>query len=187
MKIKQTIFSGGLLAALLGAGCAGYQWGPVNGQVAGARSVRVKFFDNQTLEPRLRTAVNRALRQQFQQEGTLRLSTRGGADLVVTGTLKQFTRNGVNFKPGDVLEVSDYNLRLTADVKVTDSATGAVVLEREVTGTTTVGVCTDLSSSERQGVPQIADELAKRALALIVDGDWKDAAANTAVPPPAEN
>ena len=51
-----------------GMGCAGYRLGPVNGVAAGARSVQVKFFDNQTLEPRLVSAVNHSLRQRLQQQ-----------------------------------------------------------------------------------------------------------------------
>ena len=43
------------------------------------------------------------------------------------------------------------------------------------TGATTVRVGSDLSSGERQAVPLIADELARRATALIVDGDWVEA------------
>src|SRR6185369_17073313 len=41
-----------LLAALL-AGCAGYRLGPTGGQTAGARSVQINPFVNQTIEPRL--------------------------------------------------------------------------------------------------------------------------------------
>jgi len=185
MKSAHLKIMGGLLAVLLLPGCAGYRLGPVNGQIAGARSVRVKFFENTTLEPRLRTAVNDALRKGFQRDGTLRLATRGDADLVVTGRLKQFTRNGVNYKPGDVLEVSDYNLQLKAEVTVTEASSGNVILQREVIGFTTVRVGTDLSSGERQGVPLIATELAKQALSLIVDGDWEEA--GDAPVPPAEN
>jgi len=60
-----------------------------------------------------------------------------------------------------------------------------VIMQREVTGFTTVRVGTDLSSGERQGVPLIATELAKQALSLIVDGDWEEA--GDAPVPPAEN
>ena len=172
MSWRNNIMTSTVLGGMLLSGCAGYKLGPVNDQLAGARSVQVKFFSNATLEPRLRTAVNRSLRQHLQQEGTLRLETRGDADLVVNGSLTSFTRNGVNYKPGDVLEVSDYNMSLTANIKVTERITGKVILSGDVTGATTVRVGSDLSSGERQAVPLIADELARRATALIVDGDW---------------
>ena len=44
-------------------GCVGYVAGPTNGLPAGAQSVRVEFFKNETLEPRLVVAVNRALKR----------------------------------------------------------------------------------------------------------------------------
>jgi len=50
-------------------GCVGYQAGPINGALAGARTVSVSFFKNETLEPRLVVAVNRALKRNLQQDG----------------------------------------------------------------------------------------------------------------------
>ena len=52
----------GAAAGLL-AGCAGYHLGPVNGAVAGEKSVEVLPFNNQTLQPRLGDAVTQALRE----------------------------------------------------------------------------------------------------------------------------
>ena len=160
-----------VLVLLLGlVGCAGYRMGPVGGGAAGVRSVQVKFFDNQTLEPRLITAVSHSLRQHLQQDGTFRLESEG--DLVVSGVLKKFTRNGVNYEPGDVLAVRDYSLQLTAQVIVTDRVTGQVVLDREITGNSVVRVGTDFASRQRQAVPLIADQLALRAISVIADGEW---------------
>ncbi len=161
-----------LLSVLLlgGIGCAGYRLGPVNGVAAGARSVQVKFFDNQTLEPRLVSAVNHSLRKHLQQDGTFRLESAG--DLVVSGVLKNFTRNGVNYKSSDVLAIQDYSLHLTAEVIVTDRVTGQVVLKRDVVGNSVVRVGTDFASGQRQAVPLIADQLALRATSLIADGEW---------------
>ncbi|MDP7010501.1 MAG: LPS assembly lipoprotein LptE [Verrucomicrobiota bacterium] len=161
-----------LLPMLLlgGMGCAGYRLGPVNGVAAGARSVQVKFFDNQTLEPRLVSAVTHSLRQHLQQDGTFRVESEG--DLVVNGVLKNFTRNGVNYKPSDVLAVRDYSLQLTAEVIVTDRVTGQVVLKRDIVGSSVVRVNTDFASGQRQAVPLIADQIALRATSVIADGTW---------------
>ncbi len=160
-----------VLAMLVGlAGCAGYRLGPVNGAVAGARSVQVKFFENETLEPRLIAAVNHSLRQQLQQDGTFRVESEG--DLVFSGVLKNFTRNGVNYKPDDILAVQDYSLQLTAQVTVTDRVTGQVMLEREVVGSSLVRVSTDFASGQRQAIPLIANQIALRATSIIADGEW---------------
>ena len=163
-----------LLVSVL-TGCVGYQAGPTNGVIAGARTVRVSFFRNETLEPRLVVAVNRALKRNLQQDGTFELETHGNADLLVTGELTDFLRGGVSYTPGDILTVQDYNLQLTARIKVTDRVTGEVILDRTITGSSIVRVGSDLSAGQRQVVPLIADQLARQATDLIVDGDWPEA------------
>jgi len=161
-----------LTLVLLAAGCAGYRLGPTNGETAGARSVQVNFFANQTLEPRLTAPLNNALRKAIQQDGTYRLDTRGGGDLVVDGTITRFDRSGISFQPADVITVRDYALSLTARVTVKERSTGKVLVDREVIGRTTIRVGADQASTERQAVPLLAEDLARNTAALIVDGAW---------------
>ena len=108
MKINGITF--GVLSMCVGfwLGCAGYQ----TGLTAGAHSVQIQFFENETFEPRLATAVNRALKREFQKDGTYSLETQSEGDFVVTGKLIDFRRNGVSYKPGDVLTVQDYTMEL---------------------------------------------------------------------------
>ncbi len=161
-----------VLAALLAAGCASYQFGPTGGVAPGARSVQVDFFKNNTAEPRLLDAVNSALRKRLQQDGTLRLDTRGTGDIVLSGALVGFDREGVSFQPGDVITARDFNLRLTARIKAVERASGKVLLEREVRGRTTVRAGSDLASAERQAIPLLAEDLARNATSLLVEGAW---------------
>ena len=168
------MITGALAMLLWGSGCVGYVAGPTNGLPAGSRSVRVEFFGNETLEPRLVVAVNRALKRNLQQDGTYTLETQGEADLVVSGQLTEFLRNGISYTPGDSLVVQDYTMQLTARIKVSDKTTGLVVYEGEVTGKSTVRVGNDLTASQRQAIPLIADHLARQATSFIVDGQWPD-------------
>lgn len=175
MKCIKQFMVLGVMGSLLGlTGCVGYHAGPTNGLPAGSRSVRVKFFDNETLEPRLVVAVNRALKRNLQQDGTYTLETQGEADLVVSGQLTKFLRNGISYTPGDSLVVQDYTMQLTARIKVTDRATGQVVYEGDVTGKTIVRVGNDLTSAQRQAIPLIAENLARQATSFVVDGRWPD-------------
>ena len=93
---------------------------------------------------------------------------------MVSGELTDFLRGGVSYTPGDILTVQDYNLQLTAKIKVTDRVTGEVILDRIITGSSIVRVGSDLSADQRQAVPLIADQLARQATDLIVDGDWPE-------------
>ena len=161
---------GALLAFAL-CGCAGYRLGPANGEVAGEKSVEVRPFINQTLEPRLGDAVTAALRRNLQHDGTYRLATRGGADIVVTGVITRYTRHELSLLPNDVLTAQDYRVNATAQVTAC-TATGKILFTNMVSGYTLVRVGADLTSAERQALPLLAEELAKSATALLVDGGW---------------
>ena len=160
------------LLALGGVGCAAYRLGPTNGAVAQARSVQVRFFQNQTQEPRLVEAVAAALRKTLQQDGTYRLSTQGDADVVVTGVITRFDRMGLSYQPTDVITARDYRVSLYARVTAIERMTGKTNLQREVIGRTTIRVGNDLASAERQAVPLLAEDLARNVTSLLVDGDW---------------
>ncbi len=163
----------GLASALaLLTGCAGYKLGSTAEFPAGQHSIQIGLIQNQTMEPRLIESVNNALRKRFQQDGTYRLDTRGEADVVLTGIITRFDRSAVSFQPGDVLTVRDYALSLTAKVMVKERATGKVLFDREVNGRTTIRAGTDLISAERQAVPLLAEDLARNAASLVVNGAW---------------
>src|SRR5208282_2589571 len=131
------------------SGCA-YELGSANGLAAHGRSLQIRPFLNQTVEPRLTDAVTAELRRAVQQDGTFKLATHEDGDLVASGAIIRYTRQELTFKPSDVLTVSDYRLALTAHVTVRDRTTGQVVLDRPVTGYTMIRVGYDLPSSERQ-------------------------------------
>jgi hypothetical protein len=152
--------------------CAGYRLGSVNPELTRGKSIQVNFFENKTLEPRLVEAINHALRKSLQQDGSYRLNTRGDGDLIVQGAILSYVRQGVSFQPNDILTVRDYQMTLTAKVTARERASGKVVLDKEVTGRTTVRVGSDLPSAERQALPLLADDFARKATTLLVEGTW---------------
>ena len=157
---------------LLLASCASYHFGPVNDAVAGEKSIEVLPFNNQTLEPRLGDAVTQALRERLQTDGTYRLNTGGGGDIVVTGVITSYTRDSLSFLPGDVLTAENYHVTITAHVTAREPATGKVLLDKNVNGSTLVQVGTDLASAERQSAPLLAEDLARNITELITEGTW---------------
>jgi hypothetical protein len=161
-----------LVVAFVGAGCAGYRVGPVSGQVAGARSVEVTPFSSKVIEPRVGDAVTASVRKQLQQEGTYRLNTQNDGDIVLTGTIDAYDRANLSYQRSDILTPRDYRLRLRAHVIARERASGRVLLDRNVTGHTTLRVTPDLSSAERQAVPLAAEDLARNITALLTEGAW---------------
>ncbi len=65
-----------LLGAALLAGCAGYHLGPVNGAVAGEKSIEILPFNNQTLAAAPRRRRHPGVARTLQTDGTYHLDTR---------------------------------------------------------------------------------------------------------------
>lgn len=159
--------------AILSAGCAGYHLGPVNPDVvAGAKSIEISPFNNQTLQPRLGEAVTQALRERLQTDGTYRLATREPGDIVVTGVITDYRREGTSFLRSDVTTAVNYRVSLTAHVTVRDRATTKLLLDKNVNGYTLIQVGTDLAESERQSLPLLAEDLARNVAELLTEDPW---------------
>jgi hypothetical protein len=152
-------------------GCAGYQLGPTNGMEAGQKSVLVKPFSNQTMEPRLGDAVTVQMRKELQRDGSFHLASSRG-DVVLSGAITHYDREALSFAPNDTLTVRNYRVSLTAHVTAFDSGSGKVIFDRPVVGYVLLRVGSDLTSSERQALPLLAADLAKKVTALLVDGTW---------------
>jgi hypothetical protein len=162
-----------LAAALLASpGCAGYRLGPTNGVAAGEKSVEIRPFANQTLQPRLTDAVTAQMRKELQRDGTYQLASGGDADIQVSGTILAYQRQEVTLAYNDVLTVRDFRLSLTAHVTARERSSGKLLLDQPVVGYTLMRVGADLPSAERQALPLLANDLAKNVTALLVDGKW---------------
>ena len=160
------------VTALAVSGCAGYKLGPTNGLTAGEKSLQINPFSNQTMEPRLGDSVTTALRRNIQRDGTFKLATHDGADIVVTGVLKHYDRHELSFLAKDVLTAKDYRVTVIAHVTARDVVADKTVLDQDVIGYTLIRVGSDLASSERQALPLLADDLAKNVAELLTDGPW---------------
>ena len=161
----------GALATVL-AGCAGYRLGPTNGVSAGARSVRITPFTNKTLMPQLSENVMNSLRKNLQRDGTYHVETHEDGDIILSGVITDYQRTELSLQPADVLTVLDYQITMTAQVTARERATGKIILNRAVIGRTSIRAGNDLTSAERQAMPLLTDDLAKKTTALLVDGTW---------------
>ena len=161
------------LVVLLVSGCAGYRLGPTNGELAGARSLRIMPFYNQTLVPGLSDSVMNALRKTLQRDGTYRLETHADeGDIILTGVIKTYTRSELSYGTKDVVTVLDYEIVATAQITARERSTGKVLMDKPVRATTTLRAGNDLTSAERMAQPVLAENLARKATELLVDGSW---------------
>jgi hypothetical protein len=153
-------------------GCAGYRLGPTSGAAPGAKSIQVNPFENKTLEPGLTDAVTAQLRKELMRDGTYRLASQGDGDIVVSGAVTLYHRRELAFSPRDTLTVTDYRLSLTAQVIARERSSGKVIFEGPVSGYTLVRVGDDLSSTERQALPLLAQDLARNLTTILAEGAW---------------
>jgi len=161
-----------MTTALLLAGCAAYHLGPVNNATAGERSIEILPFNNQTLQPRLGDAVTQALRERLQTDGTYHLATHKPGDVVVSGVITRYNREGLSYLNNDVTTTENYRVGVIAHVKALDRTTGKVLLDKNVDGYTLIHVGTDLADSERQSLPLLAEDLARNITELLTEGAW---------------
>jgi hypothetical protein len=138
--------------------------------------VQFNPFADQTLQPRLSDVVAQQLRKELQRDGTYSLATHNDGDIIVNGSLVRYQRYEVSFDSHDILTVQDYRLVLSAAVTARERSTGKIVFERgaknPITGSTIIRVSSDLTSTERQAAPLLAQDLAKNITSLLVDGSW---------------
>jgi hypothetical protein len=159
-------------AAIIFAGCAGYHLGPVNGGAAGEKSIEVQPFNNQTLQPRLGDGLTQSLRERLQADATYHLATHGPGDVIVTGVIRQYTRQGLGYLNTDVATPENYVVEVVAHVTARDRISGKLILNKDVKGHTFVHIGDDLASAERQAMPLLAEDLAQNIAEILDEGTW---------------
>ena len=161
-----------LAAAMMATGCASYRLGPVNPAIPAGQAIEVGLFQNATPHPGLTESVNASIRRELHRDGTFELATADDGDVLLTGNITAYRRSAVSFQPRDILSVRDFEVELVTRIRAADRVTGKVLIDRELTGRTTVRLGGDLASAERQALPLLANDLAKKVVALLAEGKW---------------
>ena len=161
-----------LAATVMVSGCASYRLGPVNPAIPAGQGIEVGLFQNATPQPGLTESVNASIRRELQRDGTFELATGGDGDVLLTGNITAYRRSAVSFQPRDILSVRDFEVELATRILAAEKATGKVLIDHELTGRTTVRLGGDLASAERQALPLLANDLARKTVALLAEGEW---------------
>jgi hypothetical protein len=160
------------LLCLLMAGCAGYHIGPVKPKfMAGINSISVPTFRNETLVPRIEVLVSDTVIRQIQQDGTYKVaSSANTADAVMEGEITQIVRRPDRTVIGDVQATQEFGMTMTLHYRVIRKATGEVVDDKTVNGTTEFFVSGDVNQDERQAIPLATQDAAVRMIAELSEG-----------------
>ena len=161
-----------LVICLFSSGCAGYRLGSTGGFQAGARSIEITPFPNQTTEPGLTEALSFAIRKEIQRDGTLFLETRDRGDILLQGTIQTYLRDGITLQPQDILTVRDFQVSVEAQVKAFDRNASEWILDRKISGRTLVRGQMDLTEAERIALPLLMEDLARNITDVLVNGEF---------------
>ena len=161
-----------LAAAVMVSGCASYRLGPVNPAIPTGQAIEVGLFQNTTPQPGLTESLNASIRRELQRDGTFELATGGDGDVLIAGNITAYRRSAVSFQPRDILSVRDFEVELVTRILASEKATGKVLIDHELTGRTTVRLSGNLASAERQALPLLTNDLARKTVALLAEGEW---------------
>tara|TARA_B000000475_G_scaffold65301_1_gene52294 strand:- start:1214 stop:1735 length:522 start_codon:yes stop_codon:yes gene_type:complete len=157
---------------VLASGCSNYRLGVVKPLIPAGYSIQVGLFQNTTIHPGLSESVNASIRRELQRDGTFELANSNNCDLQLTGRITSYQRSPVSFRPKDTLSVRDFIVELSTQVIASEKSSGKLLVDRVITSRTTVRLGDDLASAERQALPLLSSDLAKRIVALLAEGEW---------------
>ena len=165
------------LAGLLLSGCAGYKIGFVQPKfMEGIHKIAIPTFRNDTLEPRIEVPMATAVIKEFQTDGTYQIVDEKDADAILEGTLDTIQRRPARSVRGNILLTKEYTLTVRGRFKLTNKATGLVIDQRTVSGSTSFyatgsdSISQDVNQDERQAVPLAAADMAVQLVSQYSEG-----------------
>jgi TolB-like protein len=117
-----------LVAALASLQCGYHLSGSGRSLPAGAATIAIPDFKNQTSRPQVEQFVTFAIREEFVRRSRLRLAeSPRNADLLLEGTIISFKTSPVSYSSEG--EANLYEVRLTLDVRLIDMKSGDLIFQ----------------------------------------------------------
>jgi hypothetical protein len=155
------------LLALAPVGCIEYQIGST--LPPDFKSIHIRTFGNVTGQPQIEFATTQATIQEFQREGTLRVTTQDRADAVLEAKIVGYALQPLRYRKDQTTTANEYRLILDADVTLTARDGKAMMTAKRVQGTKTFTVAGDLKSAEVGAQPLAARDLAYHILESVIE------------------
>lgn len=157
-----------VLVLAMTVGCAGYKLGPAG--KTDYHSVAVKMFKNRTYQPQLEAQVSNAIIKRFQHDATLSIRSTEDADIILAGEIIEYRRHLLRGDRYDTTVPSEFRLLIEVRVRAYNRATGVEVLSPTTfTGQTDTFIGADQQSAEKQALPLIANDLAKKIVSRLAE------------------
>lgn len=165
--MRNSLYGATLAIAIMLTGCAGYRLGST--LPPGVSSIHVPTFVNRSGEPQLDTEATRAVIQEFQRDGNLRLLSEDRADAVLRVTLRSFKQEPLRFDPQDSKTAREYRILIVADLVLEKRGASQPVLKQTVQGESTFDYQGDLTSAKLAALPVACRDLAHHIVSAVVE------------------
>jgi len=166
MKISTALSLASTL--LLLTGCAGYKVGAIKDP--GFKTVFIENFKNDVDEPALESLVTTTIIKEFQNDGSVEVTSEKNADVILRGHITSFEMTPVRFARANELTPTQVNLTIGVSYTLTKRGETKPYSEKQAIGTTSFFIGNDLQSDKRQGVPLAAERLGRQMVASLVEG-----------------
>ena len=162
------ILLGMTLVLLALPGCVGYRLGST--LPPDVKTIYVHLFINKCNEPLLEIDTTNATVAEFQTDGTLRIVSKGEADVLLETTLNSMTLTPLRYnETTDKTKPNEYRLTLNVSFVLKRAKTREIMNEASVVGESTFVFLGNLNSSKRAAIPAASQDLAKRIVEKVVE------------------
>ena len=162
------ILLGMTLVLLALPGCVGYRLGST--LPPDVKTIYVHLFINKCNEPLLEIDTTNATVAEFQTDGTLRIVSKGEADVLLETTLNSMTLTPLRYnETTDKTKPNEYRLTLQVSFVLKRAKTREIMNEASVVGESTFVFLGNLNSSKRAAIPAASQDLAKRIVEKVVE------------------
>jgi hypothetical protein len=165
MKFRSLIFS---LSVILMVGCSSYHLGEVHDP--GFKKIYIENFRSEIDEPELENLVSTSIVQQFQKDGTIEVTDRDQADVILRGTIDHFELTPMRYSRQNELTTTQASMTIGARYTLTKKGQSTPYQKLRAEGSTLFFVGSDIQSDKRQGVPLAAQDLGRHIVTNLVDG-----------------
>ena len=134
---------------------------------AGIQTVHIATFENKTDQPNIENELRLKIISAFQNDGNLKIVPLSEADAVLTGTVKDYSRQPLRYINNE--SVREYRLQIGVDFEFNALLENKIIVkENNFFGDSSFYLTGDSVAAERQARCSALDDLASRVLNRIV-------------------